>query len=245
MSYSSAKTTPPRYRIYCKGQDSGIASSTLRSLEASNSVTSSIVGSSMRLSALSLSVPMTPATIPTTEEAGVAATRMQAAARGRQARTHVQRQQQRAQASKVEHDLMLKRGGSDLGRLTNVDSMRAAIKKASGDGSFVIDPRSSEWTHWWDLVVVILLVVVLFMTPYEVAFLEPGLVEPTAVALFVVNRLFDLVFFLDMVSPRRPASNFAGCSDHLPHPIHRAGDQLQQVLSARREARPPLGQGSA
>lgn len=155
----------------------------------------------MRLSAVSLSVPLTPVTTPTTEEAGVAATRMQAATRGRLARTHIERQQQtnkRAQASKVEHDLILKRGDSSLGRLTNVDSMRAAIKKASGDGSFVIDPRSSEWTHWWDLVVVILLVVVLFLTPYEVAFLEPGLVEPMAVALFVVNRLFDLVFFLDM-----------------------------------------------
>jgi hypothetical protein len=206
-------------------------------------------GPSMRLSAVSLSVPLTPVTTPTTEEAGVAATRMQAATRGRLARTHIQRQQQtnkRAQASKVEHDLMLKRGDSSLGRLTNVDSMRAAIKKASGDGSFVIDPRSSEWTHWWDLVVVILLVVVLFLTPYEVAFLEPGLVEPMAVALFVVNRLFDLVFFLDMVSPRRPASNFETQDIRtLPHPIHRAGDQLQQGLSARREAGPSLGQGSA
>ena len=77
--------------------------------------------------------------------------------------------------------------------------MREAIKAAMGEGKKVIDPRTSEWTQWWDLIIVTLLVVVLFLTPYEVAFLPPRID-----VLFGVNRVFDLIFFCDMVRPRRP-----------------------------------------
>ena len=90
-----------------------------------------------------------------------------------------------------------------LENLDTVEAMRSAIKSTLGEGRFVIDPRTAEWTQWWDLLIVSLLLVVLFLTPYEVAFLQPSVD-----ALFAVNRLFDLVFFGDMVSsaPLRPGA---------------------------------------
>ena len=79
--------------------------------------------------------------------------------------------------------------------LTEVSSMRAAIEKSMTHNPLLIDPRTSEWTQWWDLVIVTLLVVVLFLTPYEVAFLRGGSID----VLFGVNRLFDLIFFLSVI----------------------------------------------
>ena len=59
---------------------------------------------------------------------------------------------------------------------------------------WVIDPNYALWTGWWDLGMMVLLTVVLFVTPYEVAFLSPNLD-----ALFVINRVFDAIFMSDLV----------------------------------------------
>ena len=58
----------------------------------------------------------------------------------------------------------------------------------------MIDPNHAEWTAYWDLMMMLLLTVVLFLMPYEVAFLVPSLD-----ALFVINRLIDLIFTCDRV----------------------------------------------
>ena len=59
---------------------------------------------------------------------------------------------------------------------------------------WVIDPNYALWTGWWDLGMMVLLTVVLFVTPYEVAFLSPNFD-----ALFVINRVFDAIFMSDLV----------------------------------------------
>ena len=58
----------------------------------------------------------------------------------------------------------------------------------------MIDPNNSEWTAYWDLMMMALLTIVLFLTPYEVAFLAPSVN-----GLFAVNRVLDLIFICDLV----------------------------------------------
>ena len=70
---------------------------------------------------------------------------------------------------------------------------KQAIRNAT-TGGWAIDPNASEWTAYWDLMMMALLTVVLFLTPYEVAFLSPSVD-----VLFIINRVLDLVFFCDMV----------------------------------------------
>ena len=70
---------------------------------------------------------------------------------------------------------------------------KQAIRNAT-TGGWAIDPNASEWTAYWDLMMMALLTVVLFLTPYEVAFLAPSVG-----VLFIINRVLDLVFFCDMV----------------------------------------------
>ena len=70
---------------------------------------------------------------------------------------------------------------------------KQAIRNAT-TGGWAIDPNASEWTAYWDLMMMALLTVVLFLTPYEVAFLSPSVG-----VLFIINRVLDLVFFCDMV----------------------------------------------
>ena len=70
---------------------------------------------------------------------------------------------------------------------------KQAIRNAT-TGGWAIDPNASEWTAYWDLMMMALLTVVLFLTPYEVAFLAPSVG-----VLFVINRVLDLIFFCDMV----------------------------------------------
>ena len=50
---------------------------------------------------------------------------------------------------------------------------KQAIRNAT-TGGWAIDPNASEWTAYWDLMMMALLTVVLFLTPYEVAFLSPS-----------------------------------------------------------------------
>ena len=58
----------------------------------------------------------------------------------------------------------------------------------------MIDPVNAEWTAYWDLMMMLLLTIVLFLTPYEVAFLPPSVG-----VLFFINRFLDLIFICDLV----------------------------------------------
>ena len=77
---------------------------------------------------------------------------------------------------------------------------KQAIRNAT-TGGWAIDPNASEWTAYWDLMMMALLTVVLFLTPYEVAFLEaPSGWENTLTdGLFWVNRAFDAAFLADLI----------------------------------------------
>jgi hypothetical protein len=61
---------------------------------------------------------------------------------------------------------------------------------------FIIDPRTKKMAYW-DLVTALALIWTAIATPVEVAFLE----SPTTAldALFIINRMIDLVFVGDMV----------------------------------------------
>mmetsp|Transcript_17391 Transcript_17391/g.38302 ORF Transcript_17391/g.38302 Transcript_17391/m.38302 type:complete len:654 (+) Transcript_17391:48-2009(+) len=58
---------------------------------------------------------------------------------------------------------------------------------------FVVDPRRSPWIEQWDLLLVVVLAYTALVTPLEVAFLSPGFD-----AIFVCNRVCDLVFVMDI-----------------------------------------------
>merc|ERR1712072_544166 len=57
----------------------------------------------------------------------------------------------------------------------------------------LIDPNS-QFMMRWDILSIILLVFVMFVTPFEVAYLTTELN-----ALFIINRIIDFFFILDMV----------------------------------------------
>jgi len=60
--------------------------------------------------------------------------------------------------------------------------------------AFIIDPRTSRHLGVWDTLTAISLVVTAALTPYEAAFLSPGIVW-----LFWLNRLIDMLFAVDIV----------------------------------------------
>ena len=135
---------------------------------------------------------------PSLEEMERSAAKIQAHYRGKRDRAIVEVKRVRAEfiaRSKAERDLMFAmRTQSTLANLTDVKAMTAAIRNATETRGWVIDPNHAEWTAYWDLMMMLLLTVVLFLMPYEVAFLVPSLD-----ALFVINRLIDLIFFCDLV----------------------------------------------
>ena len=62
-------------------------------------------------------------------------------------------------------------------------------------GNRVIDPRRSSFMSYWDLVMLVSLLFTATITPYEVTFVEEG---PCITVLFVLNRVIDFLFILDM-----------------------------------------------
>jgi len=108
-------------------------------------------------------------------------------------RARTRRANEHTSSSETEVNALAKLTRS-MDALTEVASMRRAIESTLKASRYVIDPHLAEWTHWWDLLMIVLLTVILFMTPYEVAFL-PFAIGP----LFYVNRVFDMVLLLDMV----------------------------------------------
>ena len=62
-------------------------------------------------------------------------------------------------------------------------------------GNRVIDPRRSSFMSYWDLVMLVSLLFTATITPYEVTFVEEG---PCITVLFVLNRVIDFLFILDI-----------------------------------------------
>ena len=61
----------------------------------------------------------------------------------------------------------------------------------------LIDPRTSTFATFWDATATFALLFVALVTPFEVAFLPTA--ESAADALFVLNRLVDAIFCVDLV----------------------------------------------
>ena len=61
---------------------------------------------------------------------------------------------------------------------------------------YLIDPRSSRWLGFWDVIASCALIFTAFVTPYEVAFIEPA--HSWREVLFLVNRAIDAIFIIDM-----------------------------------------------
>ena len=59
---------------------------------------------------------------------------------------------------------------------------------------YLVHPRKAGWLVPWDAAIATALVFTAFVTPFEVALLEGGGVD----ALFVINRVIDILFLLDM-----------------------------------------------
>ena len=66
---------------------------------------------------------------------------------------------------------------------------------------WVIDPRKVRWIAHWDLAMTLALVYVALVTPVEVAFMKapPTLQSKTSSPIFLINRLLDAMFILDIL----------------------------------------------
>ena len=66
---------------------------------------------------------------------------------------------------------------------------------------WVIDPRKVRWIAHWDLAMTLALVYVALVTPVEVAFMKapPTLESKTSSPIFLINRLLDAMFILDIL----------------------------------------------
>ena len=66
---------------------------------------------------------------------------------------------------------------------------------------WVIDPRKVRWIAHWDLAMTVALVYVALVTPVEVAFMKapPTLQSKTSSPIFLINRLLDAMFILDIL----------------------------------------------
>ena len=76
------------------------------------------------------------------------------------------------------------------------ESAYKAVKKVPW---YIIDPRKGRWRRpmvMWDITTTLALVYTAFLTPYEVAFLDPPKTWAAAVVdpLFLINRVIDLMY---------------------------------------------------
>ena len=77
--------------------------------------------------------------------------------------------------------------------MNDLSKIQEAVNSQKNAPWYIMHPESRFMTGW-DLFTGVALIFTALITPYELAFLEPELN-----ALFVVNRLIDLTFVIDMV----------------------------------------------
>ena len=73
---------------------------------------------------------------------------------------------------------------------------RRALEREYVGDRFTVNPRRAWWLPLWDLIMLGAMLFTALITPYEVTFLDDG---PCITLLFVVNRIVDLCFFLDLL----------------------------------------------
>jgi len=81
-------------------------------------------------------------------------------------------------------------------------ALRQSLALAQAKHRHLIDPRYSKWIGTWDLLLMMLLVISVIVTPFEIAFLpneQPDNMSPGGIGLFVFNRIIDAFFFADLV----------------------------------------------
>ena len=81
-------------------------------------------------------------------------------------------------------------------QLLKARGLNVALDASQLPAWYMIDSRSSKHITKWDFTLVLALVVVALLTPFEVAFLPQA---QSVDGLFWVNRILDLVFAVDIV----------------------------------------------
>jgi hypothetical protein len=69
------------------------------------------------------------------------------------------------------------------------------IKNLQPKDAWLLHPLESKWVKMWDLLIVCLLIILSFLTPFEVAFFEVSL----SGWWFIFNRTIDVFFWLDVL----------------------------------------------
>lgn len=75
-----------------------------------------------------------------------------------------------------------------------VKQMADVVRLALKTDHFLLNP-CCQYMQVWDLIVLVCMIFIVFITPFEVAFLQTTLFDP----LFFINRIIDTVFIKDMV----------------------------------------------
>ncbi len=88
-------------------------------------------------------------------------------------------------------DKRLRKGQS----LEEISDARKVIQARESMTGGIIDPRISTFMQYWDMLMLTFLLFCALFTPYEVVFLDGGKID----SLFIVNRVVDLGFMIDMV----------------------------------------------
>lgn len=74
-------------------------------------------------------------------------------------------------------------------------SVRETVEARERKNAGIIDPRTSLFIGNWDLIIMMLLLFTTLITPYEVIFMAA---VPEVTTLFVINRIVDGSFIVDM-----------------------------------------------
>lgn len=100
-----------------------------------------------------------------------------------------------------------------LARKSKVEAQLKARDKAMRH-SCLLHPSESAILPWWDFATTIALVYTALVTPFECAFvsLNPA-VNPWADPWFLINRIIDVIFLLDMIT--------RACNRVRPSIVHR------------------------
>lgn len=104
-----------------------------------------------------------------------------------------------ADTNNLESQPRLSPGGSRSGAggkgFLGAPQYRALLHKL--DTAHVLNP-DEDFCRNWDVLTAALLIFVALVTPFELGFLETNVDDADGLFLFVVNRLVDLVFFVDI-----------------------------------------------
>ena len=92
------------------------------------------------------------------------------------------------------HEGAQPQGGRSF-RVQSAEDVRKVVQSEQNRNRGIIDPRTSAFIQNWDLAMLLLLLFTALITPYEVVFLPAS---NSISVLFVVNRLVDAAFGIDM-----------------------------------------------